>query len=103
MIKPPSTPTKPVVQNDTDSYNVAISLQERLANANKSSSSLRSLNQKNGRLTPNLSPGTQGSDTNSIHPRTEDDGSHFINYYMPFSEKYIYIYIFEKLKFFYKC
>jgi len=73
VIKPPSTPTKPVVQNDTDSYNVAISLQERLANANKSSSSLRSLNQKNGRLTPNLSPGTQGSDTNSIHPRTEDD------------------------------
>jgi len=76
-MKSPSTPTKPVVQNDTDSYNVAFSLQERLTNANKSSSSLRSFNQRNGRSTPNL---LQGSDTNSIL-HTEDDGSHFINYY----------------------
>jgi hypothetical protein len=74
-MKSPSTPTKPVVQNDTDSYNVAFSLQERLTNANKSSSSLRSFSQRDGRSTPNL---PQGNDTNSIHIHT-DDGSHFIN------------------------
>ena len=88
-MKSPSTPTKPVVQNETDSYNVAASLQERLANVNKSSSSLRSLNQRNGRSTPNLSSGAQGSDTNrsdtnSINHHTEDDGLYFINYYIPF-------------------
>jgi len=77
-MKSPSTPTKPIVQNDTDSYNVAFSLQERLTNANKSSSSLRSFNQRNGRSTPNL---LQGSDTNSILVHTENDGSHFITYY----------------------
>ncbi|GES81230.1 exocyst complex component Sec3-domain-containing protein [Rhizophagus clarus] len=72
-MKSPSTPTKPIIQNETDSYNVAASLQERLANANKSSSSLRSLNQRNGRSTPNLSSGAQGSDTNSVHHHAEDD------------------------------
>ncbi|CAG8512919.1 2034_t:CDS:10 [Funneliformis mosseae] len=71
-IKSTSTPIKPVVQNDSDSYSVAASLQERLASANKSSSSLKSLNQKNGRSTPNLSSGAQGSETNSIH-HTEDN------------------------------
>jgi hypothetical protein len=81
-MKSPSTPTKPVIQNETDSYNVAASLQERLANANKSSSSLRSLNQKNGRSTPNLSSGAQGSDTNSVHHHTEDDGSYCINFHI---------------------
>ena len=90
-MKSPATPTKPVVQNDTDSYNVAFSLQERLTNANKSSSSLRSLNQRNGRSTPNL---LQGSDTNSILIHTEDDGSYFINYY---TEIFVFFFL-QKLK-----
>jgi hypothetical protein len=81
------------VQNDTDSYNAVILLQERLAN-NKSSSSL---NQKNSRSTSNLSLGTQGSETNSIQNNFEVDGSYFV-FYKLFVSRKIISFFFTKTK-----